>query len=307
VRGSVGIALGTGEQTTNEIMRSADLAMYRAKGEGKGRYAIYEPSMHEGVLERLALKADLQRAVVDEEFEVYYQPIVALQSGAIAGVEALLRWRHPQRGLMLPGEFIGLAEETGLILPLGRLVLRRACEQVARWRSVGYADLGASVNISAKQLASRHLPDEVTTALTESKLDPAGLTLEITESMLLDSHVVIGRLEELRALGVRIAIDDFGTGYSSLNYLRRFPVDTLKVAKAFVDELGSSSEQDRLVAAILRLGSTLGLETVAEGIERQSQRDRLRELKCRFGQGFYFSRPVPAEDLARLLVRARVA
>jgi diguanylate cyclase (GGDEF)-like protein/PAS domain S-box-containing protein len=307
VQGSVGIALGTGEQTTNEIMRSADLAMYRAKGEGKGRYAIYEPSMHEGVLERLALKADLQRAVVDEEFEVYYQPIVALQSGAIAGVEALLRWRHPQRGLMLPGEFIGLAEETGLILPLGRLVLRRACEQVARWRSVGYADLGASVNISAKQLASRHLPDEVTTALTESKLDPAGLTLEITESMLLDSHVVIGRLEELRALGVRIAIDDFGTGYSSLNYLRRFPVDTLKVAKAFVDELGSSSEQDRLVAAILRLGSTLGLETVAEGIERQSQRDRLRELKCRFGQGFYFSRPVPAEDLARLLVRARVA
>jgi EAL domain-containing protein (putative c-di-GMP-specific phosphodiesterase class I) len=281
--------------------------MYRAKNDGKGRYALYEPSMHEGVLERLALKADLQRAVVAEEFDVHYQPIVALQSGVIAGVEALLRWRHPERGLVLPGEFIGLAEETGLILPLGRLVLHRACEQVAHWRSVGHADLGVSVNISAKQLSSRHLPAEVNAALTDSSLDPTGLTLEITESMLLDSHAVIGRLEELKALGVRIAIDDFGTGYSSLNYLRRFPVDTLKIAKAFVDELCSSSEQERLVAAILRLGSTLGLETVAEGIEDQSQRDRLRALKCRYGQGYFFSRPVPAHELEPVLLRARVA
>jgi diguanylate cyclase (GGDEF)-like protein/PAS domain S-box-containing protein len=307
VRGSVGIALGTGEQTTSEIMRSADLAMYRAKNDGKGRYALYEPSMHESVLERLGLKADLQRAVVADEFEVHYQPIITLQSGAIAAVEALLRWRHPERGLVLPGEFIGLAEETGLILPLGRLVLYRACEQVAYWRSIGHADLGVSVNISAKQLSSRHLPAEVHAALTESSLDPTGLTLEITESMLLDSHVVIGRLEELKALGVRIAIDDFGTGYSSLNYLRRFPVDTLKIAKAFVDELCSSPEQERLVAAILRLGSTLGLETVAEGIEDQSQRDRLRALKCRYGQGYYFSRPVPAHELDAALLRARVA
>jgi len=306
-QGSVGIALGTGEQTTSEILRSADLAMYRAKGEGKGRYALYEPSMHEGVIERLALKADLQRAVVADEFDVHYQPIVALQSGSIAGVEALLRWRHPERGLVLPGEFIDLAEETGLILPLGRLVLHRACEQVARWRSVGHADLGVSVNISAKQLSSRLLPSEVTSALDESSLDPSALTLEITESVLLDSQVVIGRLEDLRALGVRIAIDDFGTGYSSLNYLRSFPVDTLKIAKAFVDELGSSPEQERLVAAIVRMGSTLGLETVAEGIEEESQRDRLRALRCGFGQGYFFSRPVPADELAPLLLRARVA
>jgi diguanylate cyclase (GGDEF)-like protein len=307
VQGSIGIALGTGEQTTSEIMRSADLAMYRAKSEGKGRYALYEPSMHEGVLERLALKADLQRAVVAEEFDVHYQPIVALQSGCITGVEALLRWQHPERGLVLPGEFIGLAEETGLVLPLGRLVLQRACEQVAYWRSIGHVGLGISVNISAKQLASRHLPAEVTTALTESSLDPAALTLEITESMLLDSHVVIGRLEELKALGVRIAIDDFGTGYSSLNYLRRFPVDTLKIAKAFVEELGSNSDQERLVAAIIRLGSTLGLDTVAEGIEDQAQRDRLRALRCRYGQGYFFSRPVPAHELDPVLMRARVA
>ncbi len=307
VQGSVGIALGTGEQTTSEILRSADLAMYRAKGDGKGRYAVYEPSMHEGVLERLTLKADLQRAVVAEEFDVHYQPIVALQSGAIAGVEALVRWRHPTRGLMLPGEFIGLAEETGLILPLGRLVLHRACEQVAHWRSAGHVNLGVSVNVSAKQLSSRLLPSEVTAALSESSLDPSALTLEITESVLVDSQVVIGRLEELRALGVRIAIDDFGVGYSSLNYLRRFPVDTLKIAKAFVDELGSSPEQERLVAAILRLGSTLGLETVAEGIEDQAQRDRLRALKCRYGQGYFFSRPVPAHELEPVILRARVA
>ena len=307
VQGSVGIALGTGEQTTSEIMRSADLAMYRAKGEGKGRYALYEPAMHEGVLERLALKADLQRAVVGEEFDVHYQPIVDLQSGAIAGVEALLRWRHPERGLVLPAKFIGLAEETGLILPLGRLVLQRACEQVAQWRRAGLRDLGVSVNISAKQLASRHLPAEVTAALEASSLDPAALTLEITESVLLDSHVVIGRLEELRALGVRIAIDDFGTGYSSLNYLLRFPVDTLKIAKAFIDELGSSSEPERLVAAIIRLGSTFGLDTVAEGIEQHSQRDRLRAMNCRYGQGYLFSPPVPADELASALLSTRVA
>jgi len=307
VQGSVGIALGTGAQTTSEIMRSADLAMYRAKAEGKGRHAIYEPSMHERVLERLALKADLQRSVVAEEFDVYYQPIVALQSGAIVGVEALLRWRHPERGLILPGEFIALAEETGLILPLGRLVLHQACRQVARWRAVGHERLGVSVNISAKQLASRHLSGEVTAALEESSLEPAALTLEITESMLLDSQAVIGRLEALKALGVRIAIDDFGTGYSSLNYLRRFPVDTLKIAKGFVEEIGSSAEQERLVAAIVRLGAILGLETVAEGIEDESQRDRLRTLKCRYGQGYFFSRPVPAHELEPVLTRARVA
>jgi len=307
VQASVGIALGSGGQSTSDILRSADLAMYRAKGDGKSRYALYEPSMHERVVERLALKADLQRSFVAEEFEVHFQPIVALQTGAVAAVEALLRWRHPERGLMLPGEFIPLAEETGLILPLGRLVLHKACQQAGHWRGLGYPSLGVSVNISAKQLASRHLPAEVRNALAESSLEPSALTLEITESMLLDSQAVIGRLEDLKELGVRIAIDDFGTGYSSLNYLRRFPVDTLKIDKAFVEELGSSAEQEQLVAAILRLGATLGLETVAEGIEEESQRDLLRRLKCRYGQGFFFSRPVPADELGSLLLRARVA
>ena len=307
VQGSIGIALASAGQTASEIMRSADLAMYRAKGEGKGRYALYEPSMHELVLERLELKADLQRAVIVDEFDVHYQPIVTLQTGGIVGVEALVRWKHPDRGLVLPGDFISLAEETGLILPLGRHVLNTACGQAAIWRKRGHPALGISVNISAKQLASKNLPLEVTDALARSSLDAAALTLEITESTLLDSPVVVGRLDELRGLGVRIAIDDFGTGYSSLNYLRRFPVDSLKIARAFVEELGTSREQDRLVAAILRLGSTMGLETVAEGIELEQQRDRLRALKCRYGQGFFYSRPVPADELDSMLLSARVA
>jgi EAL domain-containing protein (putative c-di-GMP-specific phosphodiesterase class I) len=186
-------------------------------------------------------------------------------------------------------------------------VLQVACRQAAAWRSGAHPGLGVSVNLSAKQLASRTLAAEVTEALDGASLDPSALTLEITESTLLDSPVVVGRLDELRGLGVRIAIDDFGTGYSSLNYLRRFPVDTLKIARAFVEEIGSSNEQDRLVAAILRLGSTMGFDTVAEGIELETQRDALRALKCTYGQGFLYSRPVPADELDSLLVRAQVA
>jgi diguanylate cyclase (GGDEF)-like protein/PAS domain S-box-containing protein len=307
VGASIGIALGSGQQSTSEILRSADLAMYRAKTDGKSRYAIYEPSMHERVLERLELKADLQRSMVAEEFEVHYQPIVALQSGEITAVEALVRWRHPERGLVLPDEFIPLAEETGLILPLGRFVLHSACHEVQRWRRLGYRDLGISVNISAKQLASTSLPADVTAALTESGLEAPALTLEITESMLLDSHAVITRLEDLKSLGVKIAIDDFGTGYSSLNYLRRFPVDTLKIAKPFVDQIGTSLEQARLAEAILRLGATLGLDTVAEGIEDAAQLERLRRLRCRYGQGFYFSPPLPALEVDDFLQRPLVA
>jgi diguanylate cyclase (GGDEF)-like protein/PAS domain S-box-containing protein len=307
VSASVGIAFGSGAQTANEVLRSADLAMYRAKADGKSSYAVYEPSMHELVLERLALKADLQRSVVAEEFEIHYQPIVALQAGAIVGVEALVRWRHPERGLVYPDDFIPLAEETGLILPLGRFVMHGACREVRRWRSLGYGHLGISVNISAKQLASPTLPAEVTAALGESSLEPSALTLEITESMLLDSQAVIARLEDLKQLGVQIAIDDFGTGYSSLNYLRRFPVDTLKLAKPFVEGVGSSPEQERLASAILRLGATLGLDTVAEGIEEYRQVERLRRLRCRYGQGHYFSPPVPADQIDDVLERPLVA
>jgi diguanylate cyclase (GGDEF)-like protein/PAS domain S-box-containing protein len=307
VQASIGIALGSGAESASDVLRSADLAMYRAKADGKSRFAVYEPSMHERVLERLALKADLQRSVVAEEFEIHYQPIVALQAGAIVGVEALVRWQHPERGLVEPDEFVPLAEETGLILPLGRFVLHGACREVRRWRSLGYGHLGISVNISAKQLASPTLPAEVAAALAESSLEPSALTLEITESMLLDSQAVITRLEDLKRLGVQIAIDDFGTGYSSLNYLRRFPVDTLKIAKPFVDGIATSPEQERLASAIVRLGATLGLDTVAEGIEEPRQLERLRRLRCRYGQGFYFSPPVPPNQIDGLLARELVA
>jgi len=307
VDASIGIALGAGADSASEILRSADLAMYRAKGDGKSRYAIYEPTMHERVLERLALKADLQRSVLAEEFELHYQPIVALQSSAIVGVEALVRWQHPERGLVLPDEFVPLAEETGLILPLGRFVLQNACREGRRLRGLGHRDLGISVTISATQLASSQLPAEVMAALRESSLEPSALTLEITESMLLDTQPVITRLEDLKRLGVRIAIDDFGTGYSSLNYLRRFPVDVLKIAKPFVDEISTSADQERLASAIVRLGSTLGLDTVAEGIEERSQRDRLRSLRCRYGQGHFFSPPMPSADVEAVLQRSLVA
>jgi len=307
VDASIGIALGAGADSASEILRSADLAMYRAKGDGKSRYAIYEPTMHERVLERLALKADLQRSVLAEEFELHYQPIVALQSSAIVGVEALVRWQHPERGLVLPDEFVPLAEETGLILPLGRFVLQNACREGRRLRGLGHRDLGISVNISATQLASSQLPAEVMAALRESSLEPSALMLEITESMLLDTQPVITRLEDLKRLGVRIAIDDFGTGYSSLNYLRRFPVDVLKIAKPFVDEISTSADQERLASAIVRLGSTLGLDTVAEGIEERSQRDRLRSLRCRYGQGHFFSPPMPSADVEAVLQRSLVA
>jgi diguanylate cyclase (GGDEF)-like protein/PAS domain S-box-containing protein len=307
VQASIGIAFGSGVESASEVLRSADLAMYRAKGEGKSRYAVYEPSMHERVLERLALKADLQKSVVAEEFEIHYQPIVELRAGAIVGVEALLRWRHPVRGLVYPEDFVPLAEETGLILPLGRYVLHGACREVRRWRNQGYGHLGISVNISAKQLASATLPAEVSAALTESSLESSALTLEITESVLLDSEVVITQLEDLKSLGVQIAIDDFGTGYSSLNYLRRFPVDTLKIAKPFVDGIGTSPEQERLASAILRLGATLGLDTVAEGIEDARQVERLRRLRCRYGQGFFFSSALPAGEIDTFLARPLVA
>jgi EAL domain-containing protein (putative c-di-GMP-specific phosphodiesterase class I) len=206
-----------------------------------------------------------------------------------------------------PDDFVPLAEETGLILPLGRFVLESACRDVLRWRGLGFRDLGVSVNISAKQLASATLPAEVTSALGESGLEPSALTLEITESMLLDSQAVIARLAELKRLGVRIAIDDFGTGYSSLNYLRRFPVDILKIAKPFVDQIGSDEDQERLAEAILRLGATLGLDTVAEGIEDAAQRERLRRLRCRYGQGFFFSPPLPVGEIDIFLRRPLVA
>jgi EAL domain-containing protein (putative c-di-GMP-specific phosphodiesterase class I) len=260
--------------------------------------------MHEAALARLELKADLERAFEEDELDLHYQPLVELQDGQPIGFEALLRWQHPVRGNVPPSEFVPLAEETGLIDEIGNWVLRRACQQTRAWQITvpGCNHLSANVNISARQLLLPGFKDIVVAVLEESGLSPRHLVLEITESTLLtDIDGVAARLADLRTLGVRIAIDDFGTGFSSLGYLQRFPVDELKIAREFVDEVARDERRARLVEAILTLARSLELETIAEGIEEPAQRQRLQELGCRIGQGYLFSRPVPASEVPNIL------
>jgi diguanylate cyclase (GGDEF)-like protein len=305
VSASIGIAAGRGDAET--LLRDADLAMYRAKSRGKGRYAIYEPSMHTAIVERLELEVDLKRAIEREELVLVYQPVFGLASGAVAGVEALVRWRHPTRGIVMPESFVPLAEESGLISELGRWVLRKACHQGALWRAKypGHPGLGIGVNLSVAQLREPGFVHEVADALEAAQLDAAGLTLEITETALMESFDdAIEQLDALKALGVEIAIDDFGTGYSSLRYLRRLPLDVMKIEKSFVDGIGRPDEQPDLLRAILDLAGIFGLTVVAEGIERSEQRTRLLELGCELGQGHLLSAPVEALDADALLFRA---
>jgi diguanylate cyclase (GGDEF)-like protein len=304
ITASLGIALADSQHDAGELLRNADLAMYKAKGGSKGRYHFFEESLHAEVVKRLELKADLQNALERGEFVLHYQPIVDLESGRIAAVEALLRWNHPQRGLLPPFEFIPLAEETGLIVPLGRWVLTEALRQGAVWDAAlrDEEGLGVAVNLSAVQLERPGLVADVSNALRQSGLRPQGLTLEITESIFLKDEDGMGdRLRELKSLGVLIAIDDFGTGYSSLGRLARCPIDVLKIAKPFVDAMSKASGESALAHAIIRIGESLGVTTVAEGIERDDQRERLRELRCPFGQGFLFSKPLAPAELAALL------
>jgi diguanylate cyclase (GGDEF)-like protein/PAS domain S-box-containing protein len=305
VRASVGIAISEGEEIhAEELLRNADVAMYMAKERGKGRYQVFEPAMHDTALKRLELKADLQRALEHEEFRLYYQPVIELESGHISGVEALIRWIHPVRGMVPPLDFIPLAEETGLIVPIGRWVLseatRYAVELQARYPM--NPPFHMAVNLSARQLARPEIVDEVRESLVENGLTPGSLILEITESVMMqDMELSIERLTELKELGVQLAVDDFGTGYSSLNYIRRFPVDILKVDKSFVDGVSEGGEASALTAAVIELAGILNLKPVAEGIERADQLQRLLELKCDLGQGFYFARPLPGDELQTLL------
>jgi EAL domain-containing protein (putative c-di-GMP-specific phosphodiesterase class I) len=287
------------------MIRNADLAMYRAKAEGKGCHAVFEPAMHVAVVERADLEADLQRVIEREELVLHYQPIVALGNRAIIGVEALVRWRHPTRGLVSPEAFIPLAEETQLMAELGRWILTEACREVAGWRSL--RPLRLAVNLSAVQL---HAPDalagDVAAALAASGLPPRALVLEITETTLMrDVTETITCLRALKELGVLLAVDDFGTGYSSLDRLRRFPIDILKIDKAFIDDLGAGDAT--LAHAIIDLGDSFGLQVVAEGVEHESQRQRLLELGCIYGQGYHFARALPAAELRALLEPAPVA
>ena len=306
---SIGIAFGScGELGAGELLRHADIAMYRAKVAGKARYVVFEAAMQEAIRARAELEVDLRQAIQRQELSVHYQPIVHLGSRSICAVEALARWDHPLRGTLSPADFIPVAEQSGLIIPLGRWVLERACRQAVQWQDLFRFDppLTVSVNLSARQLHQPGVVADVAAALRRSGLDPSRLVLEITESVLMqDSDDTVSRLWELKKSGVRLAIDDFGTGYSSLGYLRRLPVDILKIDKTFVDGLGRPDEGP-LGEAVVNLGNTLGLTTVAEGVEGDEQLERLEALGCSLAQGYLFSPPVPPEAAARLLARQSV-
>ncbi|MDQ6728073.1 MAG: EAL domain-containing protein [Actinomycetota bacterium] len=305
VTASVGVAIGARDGTDAELLlRNADVAMYRAKDRGRDRFEVFEESMLAHASERFTVENDLRRAIVQGQLRLYYQPIVHLDTGVIAGFEALVRWQHPERGLLPPSEFIPSAEQSGLIVPLGRFVLAEACMEAATWQAAatGSDSLRVSVNVSARQLVQPGWSDEVAQVLAESGLRPRQLVLEITESVLMDdTDTTALRLEELRRLGVRIAIDDFGTGYSSLGYLRRLPVDILKIDKSFIDGVAEGPHESALARAVVKLASTLRLEAVAEGISSRRQLLHLRRLRCPYGQGYYFSRPLPPAALPRLL------
>jgi diguanylate cyclase (GGDEF)-like protein/PAS domain S-box-containing protein len=309
LRCSIGLAIAGDVADADELIRDADAAMYIAKRDGKAGYRLFEPEMHAGVLQRLELRTDLQRALVSDQLELYYQPVVRLEDGSISGVEALLRWNHPERGLISPEQFIPLAEETGLIVPIGRWVLREGCRAGRRMLATLATDrpVAISINLSLKQLQHSDVVADVRDALTESGLDAGQLTLEITESVLMaDTDLAVQRLAELKALGVKLALDDFGTGYSSLSYLSKFPVDVLKMDRSFLSD-GASPQQTDLATAVVALGNTLSLEVVAEGIELPEQWSTLRELGCELGQGFYFARPMNAEAAREFLTRESAA
>ena len=306
VNPSIGVAgSADGREDASELLRNADTAMYRAKEQRSGPCVIFEPKMHAAVMRRIDLDADLARAVERNEFELHYQPVVRLEGEAIDGAEALVRWRHPVKGLISPAEFIGVAEETGQIVPLGRWVLKEAIRQAKAWQAAD-PSRGAftlSVNVSARQLLDPDLVGQLTGMLYETGFNPANLVLEITESVLMqDMPGTVATLRELKDLGLRLAIDDFGTGYSSLGYLRRFPVDVLKIDRSFIEGVDEGTEQSAVARAIIGLSDALHLTTVAEGIETEAQLTLLRELGCQLGQGYFFSRPVPALAFEALLL-----
>lgn len=310
ISASVGIAVErrSNIERAETILRAADTAMYRAKHKGKGRFEFFEQGMHLEAIERLDLKTDLQVALERGQFELNYQPIVAMADEKVRGVEALIRWNHPTRGYVMPDRFIQLAEQTGQIVPIGRWVLNEACNQVMRWRKMHpeSAPRTVAVNLSVRQLHDPKLLEDVADALSVSGLEPEALTLEITESMLIEETDRGSRaLDQLKAMKVKVAIDDFGTGYSSLSYLKRFPVDTIKIDKSFVAEMETSATSAALVKAVVDLAHNLGVATVAEGVENEVQKAKIHELGCTYGQGYLFSRPLTADQVEAKLDAAK--
>jgi diguanylate cyclase (GGDEF)-like protein len=304
VTATVGVATSEDATSASDLIRHADLALYAAKSAGKRQWRRYQPVLSAGMMRRRDLQAALDNAVAESAFTLVYQPIVELTTGAVAGFEALLRWPHPEWGMVQPDQFIALAEETGHIVPLGYWVLQQAMSDVARWqqRARGHPPVYVSVNVSARQLRDPDFVHGVRRRLTESGLAPSSLVLELTESGLLrPDQRLRADLEELKGMGVRLAIDDFGTGYSSLSYLRELPIDLLKVDKSFVDGIAVSTQRLALVEVIIRIAKTLGLTVIAEGIESEVQRDMLVSMGCRYGQGYLLAVPMPADEAEALL------
>ena len=309
ITSSIGIALSPSPQAQPEqLLRCADLAMYQAKIKGKAQYAVHDGSTNAPAMERLDLELDLRSAITRSEFTLDYQPILDLDESRIVGLEALIRWAHPTRGLLLPADFIALTEETGLIVPIGQWVLGEACRQVRKWQALAPegAPLTVAVNLSPKQVQQLALQNEVMDALHASDLPPSCLTLEITESIMMDDEpATLAKLVALRGLGVHLALDDFGTGYSALDHLRRFPADTLKIDQSFVRGLGDRPEDAAIVQAVITVAKSLKLRVGAEGIESQLQAEQLRAMGCDYGQGYFFARPLAAEHVPALLSNPR--
>lgn len=304
---SIGITIyPTDDGDAEALLRNADIAMYRAKEEGRSNFQVYAPAMNTQILERLALENDLRHGLEREEFVVYYQPQVNISTGQIVGTEALVRWQHPERGLVSPMEFIPVAEETGLIVPLGEWVLHAACAQNKAWQEAGHPSLRVAVNLSAWQFQQRNLTERVAQVLKETGLDPHWLQLEVTEGdAMQDVDFAIKTLRELKEMGVQIAIDDFGTGHSALNYLSRFPIDVVKIDRSFVCDLTIDANDAEIASTIIVMAHNLNLEVIAEGVETEEQLAFLRQRQCDEMQGYLFSKPVPAEELEEMLAQGK--
>ncbi len=302
---SIGIALADNQyEKPEDILRDADIAVYKAKALGRARHAVFDQDMYQSAVALLELETDLRRAVERQEFILYYQPVVALDTGSSVSLEALIRWRHPRRGIILPEEFISLAEDTGLILPIGEWVLESVCRQIKTWQQIGSPVKSVAVNVSGRQLRQERFADMVAGLLAKYELSPDVFELEITETVLMENLATAGTiLNQLAEAGIRVNLDDFGTGYSSLNYLQQFPVQRLKIDRAFVSGIGLQNENTKIVQAVLNLAKGLGIEVIAEGIETEQTALRLRAMGCQLGQGFFFQKPAGPEYFERVIAR----
>jgi len=300
---SIGVSIYPDDaQDAETLINHADTAMYHAKEAGRNNYQFFKREMNIRATERQFIEASLRVALERNEFSLHYQPKIDLSTGAITGVEALLRWKHPERGFIPPAQFVPIAEDTGLILPIGKWVLREACRQSREWLDAGFAPMPMAVNISAAEFRSKEFVENVRTSLEESKLDPQGLELELTESVLMKhAESTVSMLNSLKDIGVQLTVDDFGTGYSSLSYLRQFPVDSLKVDQSFVHEISAHKDDAAIVSAVISMGNSLKKRVIAEGVETREQLDFLTAEGCEQAQGYYFNRPMAADQFAKLL------